>query len=145
MATQRSPCRHPDGARLSRSALRWLAPLGWAALLLWLGRQRGEDLPESDLWRFPGGDKLVHAAFYGVLGALTAWAARYPRPGRAVLAGLAAAAMVGLLDEWGQASTAGRDASGADLAADLVGGTLGALGALCARPVARRFIPRRKG
>jgi len=142
MATRRSPFRHPTGDRLSRAAFRWAAPLAWAALLLWLGRQQGEDLPESPLWDFPGGDKLVHAGFYGVLGALSAWAARFPRPTRAVLLGVAAAALIGLLDEWGQASTAGRDSSAADLAADLLGG---AMGAACAGPLARRFILRRKG
>ena len=142
MATQRSPFRHLPGARLSRSALRWLAPLGWAALLLWLGRQQGQDLPDPPLWDFPGKDKLIHAGFYGVLGALTSWAAGFPRPLRAALAGFVAAAAVGLLDEWGQASTAGRHSSGADLAADLVGGVIGAL---AMGPVVRRFIPRRKG
>ena len=75
---------------MSLSVLRWIAPLGWAALLLWLGRQQGQDLPEPPLWDFPGKDKVIHAAFYGVLGALTAWAAGFPRLRLAALAGFLA-------------------------------------------------------
>jgi len=146
MATRRSPCRHLHGERLSRGVLRWVAPLAWGALLIWLGQQKGEDLPDSALWEFPGGDKFVHAGAYAVLGALTAWAARSSAVSRAALAGAAAAVVIGLLDEWGQASTAGRDSSWADLVADLVGGALGgAAGHAVAGAVVARYIPRRKG
>jgi len=142
MATRRSPFRHPYGGGLSRAALRWWAPVVWAVVLLWLGQQKGDDLPDSPLWELPGGDKLAHAGAYAVLGALTAWAAGLPPLSRAVGWGLAAALLVGLLDEWGQASTPDRQASAADVAADLVGGALGA--ALSAR-FGPRLIPRRKG
>jgi len=146
MATQRFSFRHPYGGGLSRAALRWVAPVAWAVVLLWLGQQKGDDLPDSPLWELPGGDKLAHAGAYAVLGALTAWAAGLPpQPralSRAVGWGLAAALVVGLLDEWGQASTPDREASMADVAADLVGGALGA--ALSAR-FGPRLIPRRKG
>jgi VanZ family protein len=131
---------------LSRAAGRWVAACAYAALLVWLGRQPGEDLPRSGLWDLPGADKVVHAGAYGVLGLLVAWAARCRHPLRAAGAGVLAAAMIGLLDEWGQASTVGRDSSAADLVADLIGGGLGgALAAWLGERLGRRFIPRQNG
>jgi len=109
-----------------RALSRWLAPLSWAALLIWLGRSPPSALPEGPA----GFDKLLHAGAYGVLGLLAAWAAR-----RGALAGALAALLVGGLDEWSQSAVAGRHADLLDLAADVAGG---ALGGLCARLVAKR-------
>ncbi|MHC4953095.1 MAG: VanZ family protein [Planctomycetota bacterium] len=127
---------------MSRAAARWAAPIAWAALLLWLGRQDAGKLPSGGFWAIPGIDKVMHAGFYGVLGALTAWAARIGQPRTALLWGAAAAILVGAIDEAAQTATAGRDGSLADLLADLVGGALGA--ALAAR-LGARVIPSQKG
>ena len=93
---------------------RWLAAAAWTALLFWLGTRAPGRLPSPG----PGLDKLAHACFYGVLGLLVA------RAGRSLPVAILAGLLVGGLDEWFQAGV-GRDADLLDLAADLLGATLG--------------------
>lgn len=127
---------------MSPARFRWAVPAAWACALLWLGAQDGDDLPSTGIWAIPGIDKVMHAGAYGILGILTAWAARPGSAARAAVLGFCAALVIGALDETGQSMTDGRFASLADLAADLVGGALGAAGA---HWILARFIPRRKG
>ncbi len=79
-----------------------------------------------------GGDKLAHAAAYATLGGSWAWAlATRPIPPIAVtLRSIALAAFWGVIDELHQSFVPGRDSSGADALADLVGATLGSLAML---------------
>jgi VanZ family protein len=73
-------------------------------------------------------DKLVHAVVYGVLGALVrvALGGTRLRPGAALLAALALAALYGVSDEFHQMYVPNREASSLDLAADAIGALLGA-------------------
>jgi len=103
-----------------RSLSRLVPAFLWAALLLWLGRRPPDQIPGGP----PGFDKLLHAGAYGVLGFLAAFGAR-----RGPAVGGLSALLVGALDEWGQASVAGRYPDALDLLADLVGGTIGGFAA----------------
>jgi VanZ family protein len=101
--------------------------LAWAALLLFLGSRPGDSIPESPLLDLPGADKVLHAAVYGVLGALVARAAGAAAPRRrAVLLGALAGLICGMLDEWVQGHVPGRTRSWADLLADTAGAMSGA-------------------
>ncbi|MEE8105810.1 MAG: VanZ family protein [Planctomycetota bacterium] len=106
--------------------MRWLAVTFTAAALLFLGDQPAGKLPDPG-FSFPGLDKLAHALGYGVLGAVTAWAARSASWTRALLVGVAAGLLVGALDEWNQQFSPGRSADAWDLLADVVGSAAGAL------------------
>lgn len=71
-------------------------------------------------------DKLAHAGVFAVLAAaiglasgLTGW--------RMVWLAFAGALLVGVMDEWHQAFLPGRQAGWDDLAADVVGGAMGAI------------------
>jgi VanZ family protein len=105
------------------------APLAiaWAALLIFLGSRPGDALPESPLLDLPGADKVLHAAVYGVLGALVARAGAAASWRRAVLLGTLAGLACGMLDEWVQGHVPGRTRSWADLLADTAGALFGGL------------------
>ena len=118
------------------TALRWAPPLLFAGLILFLSSQPGSDLPPT--W-FEHSDKLVHAAVYWLLGALTARAA--VRSGRAVvIAALVGCIAFGLFDEWYQQFTPGRASDLADFIADAIGASVGF--ALVVRYHRRRHVPR---
>lgn len=95
-----------------------------------LSARPGGALPDLAV---PGLDKIVHVALYVPFGLLLA---RALGRGRAVLA-VGVAVAFGATDELHQAFVPGRTPSLADLLADAVGATLGALA--WARP---RWIPR---
>ncbi len=103
------------------SAVRWLLVAAYAGFIFYLSEQ--PQLPST-----PGGDKTAHVVAYAVLGGLLAWALapRWPAGWRTVAAALLAAAY-GVFDEWHQSFVPGRDASGADMLADLVGSVFGAV------------------
>jgi VanZ family protein len=118
------------------TALRWAPPILFAGLIILLSSQPASGLPRT--W-FEHSDKLVHAAIYCLLGALTARAA--VRSGRAViLAALAGCLAFGLFDEWYQQFTPGRASDLADVLADAIGATAGFL--LVVRYHRRRHVPR---
>lgn len=77
--------------------------------------------------RLPFADKLVHTVEYGILGALTTWAAPGALSGgQRIASAIGTGLAVGAADEVYQRSVPGRQSSLADLAADVVGATLGA-------------------
>lgn len=100
--------------------------LAWSGLLLFLGSRPGDSIPESPLLDLPGADKVLHAAVYGVLGALVARAAAGAGRRRAILLGGLAGLVCGMLDEWVQGHVPGRTRSWADLLADTAGALCGA-------------------
>lgn len=108
-------------------ALYSLLALAWAALLLFLGSRPGDSLPKLPVLAWPGADKVLHALFYGVLGALTARGVATRAPRRALVAGALAGLVCGMLDEWVQGHVPGRTRSWADLLADVTGAALGGL------------------
>lgn len=101
--------------------------LAWAAFLVFLGSRPGDSLPESRLLDLPGADKVLHAAVYGVLGALVARAAAARGRRRAAIVGALAGLLCGMLDEWVQGRVPGRTRSWADLLADTAGAAFGAI------------------
>lgn len=107
------------------SRLRWGPPIIWAAVILTLTSLPASEFAPVGAFAFPGADKLVHFAMYGVLGALVARATG-PTPSRktlgAVLVGVAAFAAA---DEWHQTFVPGRSPDVLDFAADLTGATAG--------------------
>jgi VanZ family protein len=117
---------------VTRRAARALPAGLWAAGILLLSSM--PDPPGGRLADVPHLDKLAHAGLYGVLAALLRLAGL--PPGWAV----AAAGAWGALDEASQARVPGRDPSGADLAADLVGAVLGVI---AVRWLARRWAAAR--
>lgn len=82
----------------------------------------------------PGpGDKLVHAAVFGLLAALWYWARRgSDGAGRAASTATALAVLWGALDEAHQSFVPGRTADLFDLLADAAGAVLAALACLAA-------------
>lgn len=103
----------------------------WFHLGLWIlvifGLSSWPDLGPPDV-RVPGSDKIVHAGEYAILGFLFARARlRNASTGRSAAAGAVLGVVVGILDEWYQSGTPGRDSSAYDALADLVGATLGAV------------------
>lgn len=95
----------------------WLPPVLWALLLLGIGSIPNVPGPETGLPL----DKVAHLLMYGVLGVLLggAWQSARGRPAAAVV--LAAALLVGALDEINQSRIAGRSAELADWIMDAVG------------------------
>jgi VanZ family protein len=117
----------------ARARLRpWLPALLYMALTFVVSSFR-VDMPE--VGRFPLADKAIHAVEYAILGFLCARAslATWPdRPRlRVALVGALIAAAWGLGDEIHQVFVPGRVGEAADLLADAVGATVGAL--VCAR------------
>lgn len=78
--------------------------------------------------RFPGSDKLLHAAAYAVLAAAALVAVpdslRRRRPCRAALTVFLFSCLYGISDELHQSFVPGRDASLPDVAADAAGAAL---------------------
>ena len=119
-----------------RRLVSWLLVGFWAGVIFALSSIPGSRLPAIDL---PQSDKLVHALLYGVLAGLL-WRALDRTRGRkaavanALIAILLATAY-GISDEIHQLWTPLRTADWRDVAADALGGTLGAvsatLGARC--------------
>lgn len=107
------------------SALLWLPPLAWAAVLFALSAGSGPAFAPP----FPHIDKLEHAGAFALLGFLVAralggtWAIS---PAALVLGGGLAAALYGVSDEIHQSFTPGRMVEVADAVADTVGGFAGA-------------------
>jgi VanZ family protein len=107
------------GARARASLL--LPPLALAALIFGLSSIPGGGSGGP----FPGADKLAHFAVYLVLGLLTARALfglPIPHP---ALWSVGLCLLYGLSDEWHQSFVPGRDASWADVLADLAGAGAG--------------------
>jgi VanZ family protein len=102
-------------------ALRLLAPVLWAGVILWLSlTSTPPDIPEPLAW-----DKLQHAGAYGLLTLLLVQmlpcVSRIPQGRTWLLAGLAAVGYGGLMEFLQWFAQSGRSAEWADLAADAVG------------------------
>lgn len=110
----------------------WAAAALWVVVLFTLSSWSPGGGALDFFWRFPHDDKVVHAGLYAVLGALVRWAG-----GRAAPA-VAAGAIVGVADEALQSTVPGRHADPFDVAADVVGATVGAL-------LVTAFARRRRG
>jgi VanZ family protein len=104
----------------------WLPPLLWAALILVL-----TSIPVPGNVIVPGGDKTAHVLMYGVLGFLSARAARRSSfaPSSLIVVVLAIAVFAAI-DEAHQLAIPGRSADRLDWYADVVGASLGACLAL---------------
>lgn len=95
--------------------------LGWCSLIFWLSNQ--SDLPDPEFPLPPHADKIVHAALYAILAALSYPLARslgLRRTGAAIAAMLFAS-LYGASDEWHQSFVGGRDADVMDWVADTLG------------------------
>ena len=105
----------------------WLPPTLWALVIYMASALSGSALPPLPALN---ADKLVHACVYAVLGALLVRAirdsTRFGRGASVLLAGLLATGY-GASDELHQRFVPFRSPDPADLAADAVGGLLGAL------------------
>ncbi len=105
----------------------WLPPVVYCLVIF--NASARPSLPGMDA--FAHQDKLVHALAYAVMGALFHRALKITLPPRfqaltvALAAGLAA--LYGLSDEFHQSFVPGRTAAAGDLAADSLGGLVGAL------------------
>jgi len=106
----------------------WAPVVGWAVVVFGLSSIPGTRIPDVG---FTFADKVAHIGVYGVLGALCYRALqRGGRPTgrpRRVLAAALLALAYGMTDEFHQMFVPNRSSELLDLAADLLGGTLGAL------------------
>ena len=113
--------------------LYWLPVIGYCAVIF---IQSAYPSPDS-LPVFPFSDKILHLLGYAVLGGLfsRAFSKTAPRRGavRLIVFSVAATTLYGVSDEIHQAFVTGRMAEGMDVAADLAGGIIGALGLHTAR------------
>jgi len=112
-------------SRWSKRKMRWLS-LCLALLFcvaLWLG---GAQPFAIGLIPSPW-DKLVHAASFGLLAAAIGYASGFKKWAM-VMTAFTGAMLVGIADEWHQMFLPGRQAGLDDLAADLIGSAMGALG-----------------
>lgn len=103
----------------------------WFLFGLWIlvifGLSSWSDLGTQDT-RIPGSDKLLHAGEYAILGILFARARlRGASLGRRAAVGAILGAAIGVLDEWYQTHTPGRDSSLYDALADTIGASIGAV------------------
>lgn len=103
----------------------WVLVLAYTGFLLWVSLIPGDNMPP--VWG--QSDKVFHAVSFLVLGVLGCWALRSSFPGTStrlifVLLILGAGGF-GLFCEWRQSFVPDRGADPWDLAADVVGGTLG--------------------
>lgn len=104
------------------TSVRWFGPAVLvSAAIFWLSHQPVLPAP-------PGNDKLAHVIAYTVLGATyvrallggTGWGERV-----ALGAAFVAASLYGVFDELHQSLVPGRDASSADVVADVIGAAIG--------------------
>ena len=116
----------------------WVPALLWSVIIFGLSSIPGNQFPPMPGWW--NADKFVHAAIYGVLGALSwralraTWA-RGRGTGMQIIATVAVTGLYGITDELHQAFTPHRSPDPFDVIADAVGGLLGAL--VCVAIVAR--------
>lgn len=122
--------RHPVGR--ADAARRWRVAAGLLALAVPAGLWFGGAQPVAVGLVPSPWDKLAHAAVFAVLAAAIACASGL-RGSRMAWLAFAGALMVGVADEWHQASLPGRLAGWDDLAADAVGALVGALLARASR------------
>ena len=102
--------------------LRWVPVIAYAGFIYYLSDQPQLPMP-------PGGDKTAHVGAYTILGFLLAHALAPGRPAAyRTVAAAVGASLYGISDEWHQSFVPGRDASLADILADMVGAILGAVG-----------------
>lgn len=136
--------------RRFRASLPW-ALVAWGVVVLYMGfifylSSESNPLPELTAWVW---DKLLHTCEYGTLGALLAFALRASgmTGGYAFFVAALLSSLYGSTDEIHQAFVPQRDCDLHDLAADTVGGALGAgafllaLRLLFARSSIRRARP----
>jgi VanZ family protein len=108
-----------------RRVLHWLPAVVWAGLIFAVSSL--SKVPDA-----PSGlsDKHAHFAVYGVLGALIVWGLTAAGPRRttwrAAALAVVLATLYGISDELHQSFVPGREASGADLAADAAGAAVAA-------------------
>jgi VanZ family protein len=99
---------------------RWAVVAAYMAAVFIVSGRPGPDLPPV-----AHADKLLHAAAYGVMAGLAAWALANGRlrevSGRVALLAWAIAAAYGSSDEWHQFFVPGRQSDWRDLVADAVG------------------------
>ena len=105
--------------------LRWVAVIGWMALLFLLSAR-----PSPTLSAEPIADVLIkkagHLALYAVLAAGVAWVVASTRwAERALVIGFVVAVAYGLSDEAHQALTPGRSPSLVDVGIDAIGAVIG--------------------
>jgi VanZ family protein len=106
----------------------WLPVLIWAAILFGLSSIPGAKIPNV---RISYADKIVHGGLYGILGFLCFRGSLRTNklgPGAAVLIAVSVALGYGLSDEVHQLFVPQRSFDLLDLAADVAGGSAGALG-----------------
>ena len=96
--------------------------------IFFLSHQPGSSV---DISLFPGMDKAAHFFVYGLLAAAAIYAhsreRRLENPVKAAATAVAVALLYGVTDEFHQSFVPGRFVSGADVAADFLGGLFAAL------------------
>ncbi len=121
---------------MTRIIAAYLPAAAWAAFVLFVG-----GLPDVDAPRFldfPGADKLVHFAMYGVLGVLLMVGHRWTRARHTVVWLLLLVAAMAAGDEVRQGVVPGRSPDAMDWMADVIGAGAGFL-------VLRTFLGRDQG
>jgi VanZ family protein len=107
--------------------IRWGPALVWAALIFTFSSFSKLPAPPGALT-----DKHAHLIVYGVFGALLVWGLTDRAPSRTtwrtVGTAVAVALVYGLSDEFHQSFVPGRDVSGLDVAADVIGAAIAAIG-----------------
>jgi VanZ family protein len=105
----------------------------WAGIIFGLSSISGSRLPKVDI---PSSDKIAHIGVYSVLGALSFRAFRLTAPTRSratiALGAIALSLVYGISDELHQVFTPDRTPDWHDVAADVIGGTLGVVASLIA-------------
>ena len=103
---------------------RWLPPLLWAGVILFVTSIPGSLVPHQ----FSPYDKLVHFSVYGLFGALLGRDLSYVTGRwRAALLAIVISVAFGAADEWHQGFIPGRATDLADWRADSIGAAGGAL------------------
>jgi VanZ family protein len=107
--------------------IRWGPALVWAALIFTFSSFSKLPAPPGELT-----DKQAHLVVYGVFAVLLVWGLTDRAPARTtwkiVATTVVVALLYGISDEFHQSFVPGRDVSGLDLAADVAGATLAAVG-----------------
>jgi VanZ family protein len=114
--------RFDAGARLKLR--RWLPPLVWAGVILFVTSIPGSFVPRE----VSPYDKLVHLTIYGFFAVLlTRDLSQITPPWRAAIVAIVVAVAFGAADEWHQRFIPGRASELSDWAADSTGAVLGAV------------------